>query len=71
MEVVEKQQSLSLLDIPELDAIGKAGLLVGDEALHAEALQLLVGEPVEAAEGRGVETGDLERTFARIFLVLA
>jgi hypothetical protein len=61
VEVVEKQQSLALLDISEFDAIGKAGVLVGDEALHAEALQLVVGKPVEAAEGRGVETRDLER----------
>ena len=60
VEVVEKQQRLALLDVAELDAIRKAGLLVGDETLHAEALQLVVGEPVEAAERRGVETRDLE-----------
>ena len=61
VEVVEKQQGLALLDVPELDAIRKAGARVGDEALHAEALQLVVGKSVEAAEGRGVETRDLER----------
>jgi hypothetical protein len=61
VEVVKKQQRLPLIDIPEIDAIGKAGLLVGDEALHAKALQLVVGKSVEAAERRGVETPDLER----------
>src|SRR5580692_4367088 len=61
VQVVEKQQGLALLDVPKLDAIGEAGLLVGNQALHAEALQLVVGEPVEAAERRGVETRNLER----------
>jgi hypothetical protein len=60
VEVVEKQQGFALLDVPELDAIRKTGFLVGDQALDGEALQLLVGKPVEAAERRGIETCDAE-----------
>jgi hypothetical protein len=61
VEVVEQQQCLALLDVSKLDAIGKAGARVGDQALHAEALQFVVGKSVEATKGRGVETRDLER----------
>jgi hypothetical protein len=61
VQVIEKQQRFALLDVPKLDAIGKAGARVGNQALHAEALQFVVGKSVEATEGRGVETRNLER----------
>ncbi len=60
VKVVEQQKRLPLLDVAELDTVGKTGLLMGDETLDAEALQFVVGEPVKAAERRGVETCDLE-----------
>jgi hypothetical protein len=60
MQIVEKQRRLAALDIPQLDAIGKTGFRIGDEAPHAEASQLLVREPVEATKGRGVKAGNAE-----------